>query len=126
MARKNILLIEDELSIRDIYQMILEDEGYDVVCANNGKQGLEFAERSKPDLILMDLMMPVLGGEATIRELRKTEWGKNIPIIILTNIGSTEVPEEIIDENIKQILVKVELTPDQLVEKVKQTLDTKL
>ena len=124
MTNKKIILIEDERSIRDIYQMILEDEDYQVISANNGKQGLELAEKNKPDLILMDLMMPILSGEETIRQLRETDWGKHIPIIILTNIGASEVPESIIDENIKQILVKVELTPDQLVEKVKQTLQS--
>lgn len=123
---ETILIMEDEQSLQEIYRFILCDVGFRVCAVSNGIAGLYEAERNAPDLILLDLMMPVLGGVETLKKLRKKSWGKKIPVIILTNIGKNEVPEEIIDEYVIHILVKVDLMPDELVEKVKQTLNSQL
>ena len=120
---QTILLVEDEKSIRDIYELILSDQGFTVVTAKNGKEALTLAEKFIPSLILLDLMMPVMSGAETIRQLQTKSWGKNIPIIIMTNMGTSEVPKDVIGPKIVDILVKVELSPDQFIEKVKQTLD---
>lgn len=124
MHNKTILIIEDEKDISRIYKIILEAAGTKVLLANNGKEGLSIAKENKPDLILLDLMMPVLGGVETIKKLRQNHSTKDLPVIVLTNLGRTEVPEEIIDKQVKDVLVKVELTPDSLVEKVAKALQS--
>ena len=85
MESKKILVIEDNEDTREILFYRLKSMGdYDVVLAANGKEGLELAGQSRPDLIIMDLKMPVMDGWETTKSLRLTDWGKDLPIIALT------------------------------------------
>ena len=82
-----VAIIEDDVAIAQMYRFKFEAEGYTVETAENGKIGLELAESMKPDMILLDLMMPVMTGEEMLSAMRKTAWGKDIKVVILTNRG---------------------------------------
>jgi DNA-binding NarL/FixJ family response regulator len=86
---------------------------------------LELAETMRPDIILLDLMMPEMNGTEMLTKLRATTWGKNTKVIILTNVGEQEAPEELRDLNVRRFIVKAEMTPRQVAEMVKQELGSK-
>jgi CheY-like chemotaxis protein len=82
---KKILVVEDNEDNRDILIWRIQSWGpFEILCAANGKEALETAARAKPDLIIMDLKMPVMDGWEATRELRQTDWGKDLPVIALT------------------------------------------
>ncbi len=87
---KKILIIDDEPDFIDMIQMRLEANGYDVVSAPDGIQGLEAAEEEKPNLILLDVMMPGWDGYETLRQLRKSPDARNIPVVMLTAKGESK------------------------------------
>lgn len=121
MAQK-IAIIEDDQAISQMYRIKFEAEGFNVEVAENGRLGLELVEKLIPDIILLDLMMPEMGGFEMLTELRKTSWGKEIKVIILTNMGEQEAPEGIRDLDVKAFILKADMTPRQVAEIVKQTL----
>jgi CheY-like chemotaxis protein len=85
--RKKILLVDDSATSLMLQTMILSSEPYDLVTATNGKHALDVAEREKPDLILMDMVMPQMGGLEACRAIRTSRFGKNIPVILVTTRG---------------------------------------
>jgi len=105
-----------------MYRMKFEADGFDVQLANNGSRGVALVEAFLPDLILMDLQMPEMGGAEALEIIRKSEWGKNIPVIILTNLGEEESPKQIRKLGIDSYIVKADLTPRQVVQRVKEAL----
>jgi DNA-binding response OmpR family regulator len=117
-----IAIVEDDQAISQMYRLKFEAEGYQVETASNGKLGLELAESMKPDIILLDLMMPEMNGDEMLEQLRATTWGRDIKVIILTNIGEQEAPESIKQHDIRRFIVKAEMTPRQVAEMVKQEL----
>lgn len=124
MATKNVkvAIIEDDIAIAQMYRMKFKVEGYDVQIAENGKLGLQLAEEMQPTIILLDLMMPVMNGDEMLQKLRSTDWGKDIKVIILTNMGEQEAPEIIKELGVTKFIVKAEMTPRQVAELVKQEL----
>lgn len=117
-----IAIIEDDQAISQMYRFKFEAEGYDVQTAENGKLGLELAESMKPDIILLDLMMPEMNGDEMLAEMRKTSWGKDIKVIILTNMGEQEVPASIKELHVSGVILKADMTPRQVAELVKEQL----
>jgi len=117
-----IAIIEDDPVISQMYRMKFEADGFDVQLANNGERGVDMVEGFGPDIILMDLQMPEMGGEEALEIIRKSSWGKNIPVIILTNLGEEEAPKNIRALGIHSYIVKAELTPRQVVQRVKEAL----
>lgn len=117
-----IAIIEDDQAISQMYRIKFEAEGYDVETADNGRLGLELAEKIKPDIILLDLMMPEMNGDEMLQNLRQTDWGKTIPVIILTNMGEQEAPEILKQLDVRRFIVKAEMTPRQVAEMVKTEL----
>lgn len=118
-----IAIIEDDQAISQMYRIKFEAEGYEVETAENGKLGLELIEAMRPDIILLDLMMPVMTGEEMLAKLRKTIWGKTIKVIILTNRGEQEIPPEVRDLNITALILKADMTPRQVADLVKKKLE---
>jgi DNA-binding response OmpR family regulator len=121
MASK-IAIIEDDPAISQMYRLKFEAEGYKVETAENGALGLALAEKMKPDIILLDLMMPVMTGEDMLAKLRATPWGKSIKVIILTNRGEQEIPDEVKRLNPIAVVLKAAMTPRQVAELVKAKL----
>ncbi len=117
-----IAIIEDDLAIAQMYRLKFEAEGYKVEIAENGKLGLELCERLKPDLILLDLMMPEMNGDEMLAKMRTTDWGKDTKVIILTNVGEQEAPEQLKDLRVSGYIVKAEMTPKQVAELAKKEL----
>ena len=117
-----ISIIEDDPVISQMYRMKFEADGFDVQLANNGKRGVELVKEFLPDIILLDLQMPEMNGVEALSIIRKNDWGVNIPTIILTNLGAEESPTELKTMNISSYIVKAELTPRQVVQRVKETL----
>ena len=117
-----VAIIEDDQAISQMYRIKFEAEGYTVETAGNGKLGLEMVEKMRPDIILLDLMMPVMNGDDMLAQLRKTSWGKNTKVIVLTNVGEQEAPDGLDKLGVKRFIVKAEMTPRQVAEMVKKEL----
>ena len=117
-----IAIIEDDVAISQMYRIKFEAEGYIVETAENGKLGLALVEEMMPDIVLLDLMMPEMGGDEMLQKMRATEWGKDIKVIILTNMGESEAPESIKHLNVRAFILKANMTPRQVAELVKEQL----
>ena len=120
---KKILIIEDDDILLGMYSQRLKSENYEILQAREGKTGLGIAQSSKPDLILLDVMLPGgMNGFDVLEDLKRSEASKNIPVIVLTNLDSEEKAAIAIGAN--AYLVKVNTKIEQLVEKVKEILYT--
>lgn len=117
-----IAIVEDDVAISQMYRIKFEAEGYQVDTAENGKLGLELTENMKPDIILLDLMMPEMTGDEMLAKLRATDWGKNIKVVILTNVGEQEIPEKVKQLGVSAVILKADMTPRQVAELVKTQL----
>lgn len=117
-----IAIIEDDSVISQMYRMKFEADGFEVQVANNGKDGVVLVKEFSPDMVLLDMQMPVMNGDQALKEIRKETWGKTVPVMILTNLGEEEAPKDIRSLGIDSYIVKADLTPRQVVERVKTTL----
>lgn len=122
---QKIAIIEDDQTIAAMYRMKFESEEFEVEVAANGALGVELAGQMRPDLILLDLQMPEMNGEEALQAIRAEKWGKNIPVIILTNMGQEEAPDTLKKLGVKHYIVKAELTPSQVVKRSKEVLAQK-
>jgi len=120
-----VVIVEDDKAISEMYRIKFEAEGYVVETAENGKLGLALIEQMKPDIILLDLMMPVMTGEEMLAKLRKMPWGKTLKVIVLTNRGEQEIPPEVKELGITSLILKADMTPRQVAELVKAKLAEK-
>ena len=119
-----IAIIEDDPTISQMYRMKFESDGFEVRLAAHGQIGVEVVEKFQPDIILLDLQMPEMNGTEALRYIRAKDWGKAIPVIVLTNLGEEEAPREIKDLGVHSYIVKANLTPRQVVEQVKSAIKT--
>lgn len=117
-----IAIIEDDLVISQMYRMKFEAEGFDVQTAENGRIGVELAEKMQPDIILLDIRMPEMNGDEALKKIRATAWGKHVPVLVLTNVGEEEAPQGLRALGVSSYIVKADFTPRQVVERVKATL----
>jgi DNA-binding response OmpR family regulator len=122
MPVPRITIVEDEEPIRHMYSMKLQNEGFEVSIAKNGFEGLKIISEQRPDLIMLDLKMPIMDGGEMLRILRQEDWAVNIKVIILTNISKNEAPSTLRFLKIDRYVVKVHYTPKQVVEIVKEVL----
>ncbi len=124
MPNQNLIaVIEDEPFIQEMYKLKLELSGFSVTTASNGEEGLKIIKKRKPDLILLDIKMPVMSGDEMLQKLRETDWGSDIPVIILTNISRDEAPHNLRLLNVKKYIVKAHYTPSQVIEEIKTILN---
>ncbi len=117
-----VAIIEDDITISQMYRFKFEAEGYQVETASNGKLGLALAEDMKPHIILLDLMMPEMNGDEMLQKLRAKPWGKTMKVVVLTNMGEQEIPEEVKQMGVVAVILKADMTPRQVAELVKQQL----
>lgn len=117
-----IAIVEDDQVISQMYRIKFEADGFDVETAENGKLGLELVKEMKPNIVLLDLMMPEMNGDEMLSQLRQSDWGKDIPVIILTNMGEAEVPKAVMELGVKKVILKADMTPKQVVDLVKKQL----
>jgi DNA-binding response OmpR family regulator len=117
-----IAIIEDDAVIRQMYRMKFENEDFEVQVADNGKDGVTLVEHMRPDIILLDIHMPEMNGDEALAKIRSAPWGKDIPVIVLTNLGEEESPKNIRSLGIDGYIVKADYTPKQVVARVIDTL----
>jgi len=122
ILNKRILIVEDDLAlIRALADKFLS-EGFDVLEAKNGEEGLVVALQENPDLILLDIVMPRMDGLTMLKELRNDERGQEVPVIVLSNLTDTAKTADMVDEGVMDYLIKSDWKLEDVVKKVKQTL----
>lgn len=113
-AAKKILVIEDNQALAEIYKTRLEILGYTVFIGYNGITGLYFAQQELPDLVLLDLMIPDIAGDEVLDTMRRSDWGKNIAVYIISNLNESEAPRRLRELGISGYSVKANLTDDMI------------
>lgn len=113
-APQKIVIIEDNEQLADIYKTRLEIIGYECHLAYNGITGLYHTQVTKPDLILLDMMIPDISGDEVLRILRKTDWGKDIKVIVISNLNESSVPANLRELGISGYAVKANMTEDDI------------
>jgi CheY-like chemotaxis protein len=124
-AQKKILIVEDEASILKALIDKFQREKFTTFQAKNGVEALEIASAKKPDVILLDIIMPEMDGLEALKKIRKAEWGKDIPVLMLTNLSDMEKISEAVQIGISGYLVKSDWKLEDVVEKVKEKLSEK-
>lgn len=119
---KKILIVEDDEAISKMLSGAMKKEGFEVLQATDGEQGLAMAIKEQPDLILMDVMMPKMNGLEMLEKLRKDKWGANAKVLILTNLTDPEHVLKAIQDKAYDFLVKSDWSMEELVKKVKEKL----
>ena len=121
--KKHILIVEDEISLSSALNDKLTNAGYEVALAKNGQEGLDEIKKHKPDLILLDVVMPVMDGMTMLRELRKDTESEAIPVIILSNLSDNEDVLHAMENNTYDYLIKSDISLEAVLEKVKNKLE---
>lgn len=119
-SKKKILVIEDDEVMQKILTIKFNDAGFIVVSAMDGREGLEAARKEKPDLIVLDLIMPVMDGIACLKEIKDDPAISNTPIIVLTNLNNDEMVGISLEHGITDYLVKADFTPDEILKKINE------
>jgi len=122
--KKKILMVDDDLDLCLIFQTVFELLGYDSVFAVNGKEAVEIATTQKPDLILMDIMMPVLNGYQATRLIRQNPKTRSIPVIAVTALTSTEEREQCFWSGCDDYIAKP-FTAKEIASRIKKLLKQK-
>src|SRR5476649_634429 len=121
-----ILLVEDDAILVEMYQAKFELEGHEIRVATNGEECLDIIDEFMPDLVLLDILMPKLNGFHVLKEIKKRPKLRQVPVILLTNLGETEVDmnkELATALGVTDYLIKSHHTPDEVVQKVVKTLE---
>lgn len=117
--KKTILVVEDEAPMQLVLRDILTVEGYTVLEAKNGIEGLELALSAHPDLILLDILMPKMDGLEMLKKLRGDEWGKKAPVIVLTNLSDNEDVAKAVEEDVFEYFVKTDIKIAEVIERIR-------
>ena len=117
-----VLLIEDEKEVAELYRLKLSLDGYTVITAENGEEGLEKAFSEKPELIFLDIKMPKMDGFEALKKLRSSEKTKNVPILILSNFDEQDLIEKGMTLGANEYLIKSQFTPEGISKKIKDWL----
>lgn len=118
-----VLIIDDDAYLRDLYQEVLQDAGYEVTTAVDGEEGLQKLQQGGIDLTLLDVMMPKLDGLGVLKKLKEAPpQALNGPILLLTNLAQDPIVQEALQLGASSYIIKADITPDQLLEKMKEYL----
>ncbi len=120
---KTILFIEDESSLQKTFGEILKQEGYEVASALDGETGLRLVKEKKPDLILLDLILPKMNGFDVLKKIKEDPEIKEIPVIVLTNLEGVADVDKAIELGATTYLVKAQYSLEEVVEKIKKVLN---
>lgn len=122
---KKILIVEDEQVLLNILVDKFGKEGFETIAALNGRVGLDLAIKEHPDVILLDILMPVMNGMQMLDELRKDPWGKNAQVILLTNLSDPENEAVSSRLDVFDYLIKCDMTLNNIVRRVKEKTSLK-
>ena len=124
-VQQKILLVEDDVFLANIYQTKFTKEGFNVILAGDGEEALKAVKTKKPDIILLDILLPKLDGFAVLEKLKEDSDTKDIPVILLTNLGQKDDVERGLQLGAVDYLIKAHFKPSETVEKVKKVLARK-
>jgi len=119
---KKILFVEDEVALQKAFGTILKDKGYDVVSALDGETGLKLAKEEKPNLILLDLILPKIHGFEVLKKLKEEKETQEIPVIVLTNLEDMENVGKALELGAMAYLIKAQYGLEEVLEKIKKAL----
>jgi len=119
---QKILFVEDEPNLQKAIGEVLKQEGFEILAALDGEQGLNLAKKEKPDLILLDLILPKKDGFEVLKELKESEEMKDIPVIVLTNLEGTGDVEKALSLGATTYLVKANYELEDVLKTVKEHL----
>lgn len=122
-SQNTILIIEDDVFLSELMAKKLEGSGFKVIRAIDGQEGLEKVVSGKPDLILLDLILPGIDGFEVLKKIKDNPQSSSIPVIVLSNLGQREDIERGFDLGARDYLVKAQFTPDEIVDRVKKPLE---
>jgi DNA-binding response OmpR family regulator len=122
---KKILIIEDDLILQKTLAEYLTSEGFDVEKASDGESGLEMSLSKKPDLILLDIILPKKDGHEVLKAVKENEKTKHIPVVLLTNLDGISDVEKALELGATTYLVKADYKLEEITEKVKDILNIK-
>ncbi|MBI2411525.1 MAG: response regulator [Candidatus Kerfeldbacteria bacterium] len=122
MSKNTILLVEDDEMLHSMYTQKFTKEGYTVLSAFNGSEGIQMAEEHQPAIILLDIIMPKMDGFVALKKLKKNDATKEIPVILLTNLGQEEDIRKGKELGAADYFIKANHTPQEVVDKVKQVI----
>jgi DNA-binding response OmpR family regulator len=109
-----ILIVEDDVGLAEIYKTRLQLIGYICFVAHDGLEALALIEKERPSLVLLDLMLPKLAGIQVLHIMRETDWGKDIKVLVISNLNETEAPADLRQHRIEGYVVKANLSDDQI------------
>ncbi|MBX4200495.1 response regulator [Candidatus Parcubacteria bacterium] len=123
--QKTILVVEDDENIREIVLTTLKLGKFHSIVAANGQEGVQLALEKHPDLILLDLLMPVMGGMEAFKRIREDKWGATVPVIILTNLNATneDLVEDIVTLKPSHYLIKSDWRVATVIQKINEILE---
>jgi DNA-binding response OmpR family regulator len=122
MKKYKILIVEDEASLQESLREFLSMENFETVSALNGDDGIALVEKEKPDLILLDIILPKKNGFEVLEEIKKNKKTEKIPVILLTNLESAEDVNRAFDLGVTTYLIKSSYTLEDIVKKIKENL----
>jgi DNA-binding response OmpR family regulator len=120
---KKILIVDDEAVLVELLRTKIGQRGFAVSDARDGDEGLQKALEEHPDLILLDIIMPKMDGITMLKKLRQDPWGKNVPVIILSNLNTAESVEKSLANGAYDYLIKIDYTLEDLVNIIKKRLE---
>lgn len=120
--KKIILVVEDEDPLRMVLKDVLTVEGYGILEAKNGIEGLDMALREHPDLILLDILMPKMDGLEMLKKLREDEWGRKAPVIVLTNLSDNEDIARAVEEDVFEYFVKTDIKINEVIARIREKI----
>ena len=120
--KTSVLIIEDDSYISDMYKIKLESENFEVATAKDGIIGIKMLEKQKPDIILLDVVMPKMDGFDVLKIIKKNIELKGIPVVLLTNLGQKENVEKGFDLGADSYIIKAHFTPSEVIEKIREVL----
>jgi DNA-binding response OmpR family regulator len=109
-----IVIVEDDVALADIYKTRLEMIGYICFVAHDGLEALTVIERERPSLVLLDIMMPKLAGDKILKVMRETDWGKDVKVLVISNLNEVDAPPGIREQGIEGYAVKANMSNDQI------------
>lgn len=120
--KKEVLVIEDDLFILDTIALKLKNSGFTIASAKNADEAEAALSKNKPDIVLLDIILPQVNGLEILKRIKSDPIKKSIPVIIFSNLGSDKDKKDAMDLGAAEYMVKADFTPSQVVEKVKQML----
>ena len=114
---KRVMVVEDELMLQDVYKLVLETKGFQVVTANNGQEALDKVKIAAPDVILLDMLMPIMDGREFMRQIDMSDY-PDMKVIVYSNLSDSRTEEEMLSLGAERFVLKSSMSPADLIKMV--------